>query len=89
MTTTPTPKVKPLEWEQVSPDEYRAKAPLFGLLRIWEWNGRFGVAYSTNDGPFIPLGFAGFPTSEAAKAAVQAEYDKAILACLEPLVEEA
>lgn len=89
MTTTPTPKVKRLVWEQVSPDEYKAETPLFGHLRIWEWNSGIGYDFSTSDGLLIPLGFADPSTLEDAKAAVQAKYEKAILACLEPLVEEA
>ena len=72
----------------MSPEDYKAEAPLFGKFWIQKYKDRFDVFWSVTaySDSFIP---DRFPTLEAAKAAVQAKYEKAILACLEPPVEEA
>ena len=85
-TTTPTPKVKRLVWEQVFGENYEAEAPLFGRLGIQKYKDMFDVFWLVPGyvDAFIP---DSFPTLEAAKAAAQAEYDKEMLACLELPVE--
>jgi Lar family restriction alleviation protein len=69
--------VKPLEWEEIGSGFYRAKAPLFGNIRVEKYGTRFTVCYSLPgySDTFTPGDFA---TAEAAKTAAQADYEQRV-----------
>lgn len=76
------PVVKPLVWEQFG-SSYRAKAPLFGHIRIEDYaSGKWAILWSAPGicDTFTP---GGFDDPEAAKAAAQADYEHRILSALD------
>ena len=74
-------RVKPLEWEDIGPGFSRAKAPLFGNIRIEKYGPKFTTCYSV---PGYSNVFADgeFATAEEAKAAAEAEYQKRMTSAL-------
>lgn len=83
--STPAPlpvAVKGLEWEHLGGDFHRAKAPLFGNIRIENYGGsEFIVTYSIPgySDTFTPGKFA---SADEAKAAAQADYETRIRSAL-------
>ena len=76
-----TVKVKPLEWEHLGHDNWRAFSPLFGSVRVDNYGHGCTVNWSvpgyTNE--FIP---GKWDASDDAKAAAQAEYERRILSVI-------
>lgn len=79
MTTT----IKPLEWEDIGSGFSRARAPLFGNIRVEKYGARFTTYYSV---PGYANTFAegDFSTAEDAKAACEAEYQRRMISALAP-----
>lgn len=77
-------RVRSLAWEDFDGWGAKAKAMLLASYMINRWSdGRFEVSVSA---PGYQAGFDGerfHPTSEAAKAAAQADYEAGILSALE------
>lgn len=73
--------IKPLIWERLGGDHYRAKCPLFGNLRIERYGGDFMVNWSVPGycNSFIEGEFA---TLSAAAEATQIEYERRLSAVL-------
>jgi hypothetical protein len=75
-------RVKPLVWERLGGGNYRAKAPLFGNIRIEGWSsGKWNVAWSV-PGFCDTFTDGDFPTLEAAQAAAQADFADRIMAAI-------
>jgi len=75
-------RVKPLEWEHLGGNTYRAAAPLFGNLRVERYGtGNWHAAWSV-PGSTYAFVEGEFPSHAAAMAAAQAEYDRRILSAL-------
>ncbi len=73
--------IKPLNWEHLGGDHYRAKCPLFGNLRIERYGGDFMVNWSVPG--FCDSFIEGeFKTLSAATEATQIEYDRRLRAVL-------
>jgi hypothetical protein len=74
--------IKPLEWEDIGSGFSRARAPLFGNIRVEKYGTRFTTCYSV---PGYANTFAegDFSTADEAKAACEAEYQKHIRAALD------
>lgn len=75
-------QVKALEWEEIGSGFYRARAPLFGNIRVEKYGKRFTVCYSLPgySDTFTPGDFA---TADEAKTAAQADYEQRIRSVLE------
>ncbi|KQS90330.1 hypothetical protein [Rhizobium sp. Leaf386] len=73
--------IKPLEWGKLGPGFYRAKAPLFGNIRIEKYGPKFTTCYSV---PGYSNVFAEgeFSTVREAKAAAETEYQSRMFAAL-------
>jgi len=70
--------VKPLEWEHLGHDNWRALSPLFGYIRIDDYGNGCTVNWSIPGvtGQLMPGKWA---SSDDAKAAAQAHFDQAII----------
>lgn len=73
--------VKPLEWELLGGDSWRASALFFGSFRVENFASGYIVLWSA---PGISDTFieGRWPTAEAAKAAAEADYRQRILSAL-------
>lgn len=77
-------RVKPLEWEHLGGDFFRASAPLFGNIRVERYGDFFTVSYSVPG--FSDVFVEGdFGSADEAKVAAQTEYDKRMRSVLVPL----
>jgi hypothetical protein len=75
-------KVKPLVWEQLG-RSYRAKAPLFGNIRVESYFADKWSIYWSAPGYTDLFTHGEHDTPDAAKAAAQADYDARIRAAME------
>lgn len=75
-------KVKPLVWEAISDTSFRAKALMFGNVRVETYGSHWVINWSA-PGYCDTLIAGEFDTPEAAKAAAQADYEARIKAALE------
>lgn len=73
------PKVKALEWEKLSDNCYRAKAPLFGNLRVETYGGKTWLSQWSVPGYCDSFVDGDFHSADEAKAATEAR----VLACLD------
>jgi hypothetical protein len=76
-------KVKPLVWEAISDTSFRAKALMFGNVRVETYGAPWVINWSA-PGYCDTLIAGEFDTPEAAKAAAQAYYEARIKAALDP-----
>jgi hypothetical protein len=73
--------IRPLNWEHLGGDHYRAMCPLFGSLRIERYGGDFMVNWSVPG--FCDSFIKGeFETLTAAVEATQSEYERRLSAVL-------
>lgn len=74
-------KIKPLEWEDIGSGFSRARAPLFGNIRVEKYGDLFTTCYSV---PGYSNVFAegAFASAKEAKAACNAKYQECILSAL-------
>jgi hypothetical protein len=75
--------IKPLEWEDIGSGFSRARAPLFGNIRVEKYGARFNTCYSL-PGYADTFAEGDFSTAEDAKAACEAEYQRRMLSALAP-----
>ncbi|WP_420010617.1 hypothetical protein [Tateyamaria sp.] len=76
--TADAPCIKPLLWEPLGMRQFKAKAPLFGNIRIEKWGSKLNVLWSV---PGLCASFidGDFPDEDTAKAAAQTEFERRIL----------
>ncbi|MCQ0986442.1 hypothetical protein [Jiella marina] len=74
--------VKPLQFEHLGGDFWRAPAPLFGNIRVDHYGEDYAVTWSV-PGITDTLVPGSWPTANEAKTAAQTHYEGVVLACLQ------